>query len=235
MLVASAGVLGLALSALSPGRLPPTSPVTARCVAPYSLLTLGDEPDFDPFAADYPPATVDEKKTTVRLETTAGDCRVTVDRALSPEGVDRFLALVRDGFFTDQLMYRVVPGTLVQFGVASSPEVHARWEDERLPDEPNRATFRAGTLSFAGGGTNSRSCHLFVALSPKGAQLGGAAHEATLGRVEDVDVFERVAERFAATGYPDLGGLQSDLATQGNVAAAAYPEIDRIIRAEIVE
>ena len=41
-------------------------------------------------------------------------------------------------------------GVLAQFGVAADPGVQARWQHARIPDEPNRAAFRAGTLSFAG-------------------------------------------------------------------------------------
>ena len=47
---------------------------------------------------------------------------------------------------------RVLPGFLVQFGCASDPEVQAQWKDAKIPDEPNRATFRQGTVSYAGGG-----------------------------------------------------------------------------------
>ena len=199
-----------------------------------NLLTLGDEPDFDPFAADYPPATVEEKKTCVRFSTTAGDCFVNVDRAYSPEGVDRFLELVSSGFFTDMVLYRCIPGFLIQFGCAADPAVQAQWQDARIPDEPNRATFRAGTLSFAGSGTDSRSCHLFVALRPNGLTLGKAAHEATLGHVQEVEVFEKVAQNFEANGYPDLGGLQGDLVQMGNEAAKDYPKLDRILSAEVI-
>ena len=206
-----------------------------RCAAPTCQLLLGldDMGDFDPFAADYPPATCDSKKTRVKFCTTAGDTHVNVDRALSPEGVDRFLELVEGGHFTDMLLYRVLPGFLVQFGASAAS---AQWEDKALPDEPNRFTFRGGTLSFAGsGGPNSRTCHLFVALSPKGAELGGAAHEATLGHFEDVGIFEAVARNFEASGYPDLGELQAKLVEGGNDAAAEYPKLDRILSAEVVE
>ena len=56
-----------------------------RCAAPTCQLLLGldDMGDFDPFAADYPPATCDSKKTRVKFCTTAGDTHVNVDRALS--------------------------------------------------------------------------------------------------------------------------------------------------------
>lgn len=155
-------------------------------------------------------------------------------QAYSPKGVDRFLELVESGFFTDMLLYRVLPGSLVQFGCAADPSVQARWQDARLPDEPNRATFRAGTVSFAGSGTDSRSCHLFVALSPYGAALGRAAHEATIGHVQEVEVFEKIVANFAANGFPDLGGLQEELVRSGNEAATAFPGLDRILSAEVL-
>ena len=206
-----------------------------RAPTAKSLLSLGDDPSFDPFADDFPAAVVEEQKSRVRLCTTAGDCYIVVDRAYSPEGVDRFLTLVEDGFFTDMLLYRVLPGFLVQFGVASQPEMQARWQNAKIPDEPNRATFRSGTLSFAGSGTDSRSCHLFIALSPDGAELGGAAHEATLGHVQEVEVFEKVCANFKESGYEgDLSALQDDLIERGNEAAADYPNLDRIIRAELI-
>ena len=209
------------------------SSTIARCSSMSGLLTLGDG---DPFADDYPPATVETQISAVRLVTTAGDCIIVTDRAYSPVGVDRFLDLVRSGFFTDMLLYRVLPGYLIQFGCASDPATQAQWENTRLPDEPNRATFRGGTLSYAGSGTDSRSCHFFVALSPQGAALGGAAHEATIGHVQEVEVFEKVASNFEANypALPDLSSLQRDLILEGNGAASEYPELDRILRADIL-
>ena len=235
-------IIALALASSGNGLVLPLSPAlapppTARCKGASCLLTLGDDPDFDPFAAEYPPAAVPSETTRVKLATTAGDCHIVVDRALAPNGVDRFLALVDAGFFTNQLLYRCVPGMLVQFGVAADPADQAQWEDATIADEPNRATFKGGTVSFAGtGGRDSRSCHLFVALSPGGAALGKAAHEATIGRLEEVHVFEEVAAKYATYGYPvDLADeLQTDLIARGNEAAVAYPRLDRILSAERV-
>jgi len=41
----------------------------------------------------------------------------------SPLGVARFIELVEAKFFDDQIFYRVIPGFLTQFGVASKPEI----------------------------------------------------------------------------------------------------------------
>jgi len=233
-------------AAFSPSHFAVRAPVLAAQLSPppnfhhqrhshvVQLLSLGDDPNFDPFADSYPPAVVEEKKTCVRLVTTAGDCHIVVDRAYSPGGVDRFLELVESGFFTDMLLYRVLPGFLVQFGSAADPSLQARWQDSKIPDEPNRVTFRGGTLSYAGNGVDSRTCHLFVALSPYGAECGKAHHETTIGHVQEVEVFEKVAANFEASGYPDLGGLQGDIVQRGNEAAAEYPNLDRILRAEVI-
>jgi hypothetical protein len=118
----------------------------------------------------YPEAIVESQEYKVQFKTTAGVFNVTLDRALSPLGVDRFVELVKDGHFTDMLFYRVLPGFLVQFGIAGDPAQHAKWDytlgpdGEKiwpcppLADEPNRAQFRQGSrkgpISFAGAGEN---------------------------------------------------------------------------------
>ena len=69
-----------------------------------------------------------------------------------------------------------------------------------------------------------------------GSDLGGAAHEATIGHLQEVEVFEKVARNFE-TNYPalpDLSSLQKGLVKRGSEAASAYPELDRILRAEIL-
>ena len=119
------------------------------------------------------------------------------DSALPATG---FLVLVADGFFSDMLLYRVIPGFLVQFGVAADPAVQAKWQNQKFADEENKVQFRAGTLSYAGAGADSRACHFFVALEPSGARLGNAKHETTIGHVEEVAVFEQVAANFQAAG-----------------------------------
>jgi len=43
--------------------------------------------------------------------------------------------LVESDFFSDQILYRTIPGFLVQFGVAADPEVQSRWSDKRIKDD----------------------------------------------------------------------------------------------------
>lgn len=173
--------------------------------------------------------------TMIHCASTVGDFHIKLDRSYSPKGVDRFIELVDDGFFSDMLLYRVIPGFLVQFGVAAMPAMTRKWtQGKRIQDEPNKVKFRKGTVSFAGNGKDSRDCHVFVALEPNGANLGGAPHEATLGHVVETEVFEKVARNFQATGYPDTGSLQGALVQKGNIAASDYPKLDRIIKCGVM-
>ena len=207
----------------------------------------------------FPEAVVESKIYRVQFKTTAGSFTCTLDRALSPHGVDRFVELVKDGHFTDMLFYRILPGFLIQFGVAADPAQHAKWDytlgpdgekiwpQPPLPDEPNRAEFRSGSISFAGAGANTRSCHLFIAMEPYGSKvLGSLPHETTIGFVDigedtrvglgdGLEVMDRICRKRTHQGYPDTGFLQGALIEKGNVAAAEYPELDRIESAEMID
>lgn len=237
-----------------------TKPAIGRCspaIAAYDL------------PAEFPAAIVESKKYKVQFKTTAGEFTITLDRALSPLGVDRFVELVNDGHFTDMLFYRVLPGFLIQFGVAADPAQQRKWDwtlgpngekvwvNLPIADEPNRAKFRAGTVSFAGSGENSRSCHLFIAMEPYCSRLGselgserGSPHETSLGFVDagldgrvglgdGLEVMDRICRKHTANGYiyaePETGHLQGALVDHGNAAAAEFPLLDRIESAEMIE
>ena len=250
-------------------RLPSRTPATVACDSEES--TRDSEETISENAArrerqvrearlaGFPEAIVESKEYKVQFKTTAGSFTATLDRALSPNGVDRFVQLVEEGFFTDMLFYRVLHGFLIQFGIAADPAQQRKWdytlgptgdkiwETPPLKDEPNRAPFRAGSISFAGAGENTRSCHLFIAMEPWGpTHLGSGAHETTIGFVDagldtrvglgdGLEVMDRICRKHKHHGYPDTGSLQEGLIEHGNAAAAEYPHLDRIESAEMIE
>ena len=190
-------------------------------------------------SSNFPPAICPSEIHRVRFSTTAGDFTIQLDRALSPSGVTRFLELVEDGIFTDQLIYRVEPGFVIQFGVASDPMKQHQWDPQvgapiaPIPDEPNRQQFRSGSVSFAGSGLNTRSCHIFIALEPGGTMLGEAPHETVLGNIETKDggmlVLDNIVQNRKDQGWGSLLESQGALLREGNSALDAYPGIDRIM------
>jgi peptidyl-prolyl cis-trans isomerase A (cyclophilin A) len=189
--------------------------------------------------SEFPPAICPSEIHRIRFSTTAGDFTIRLDRALSPSGVTRFLELVDDGFFIDQLLYRVDPGFVIQFGVASTPEMQSRWDPNvgapvaPLPDEPNRQKFSEGSVSFAGSGFNSRSCHIFIALEPGSDTLGSALHETVLGNVESEDggmlAVESIVRNREEAKHGDLLDMQEAIIREGNSALDGFPGVDRIM------
>ena len=61
----------------------------------------------------------------VTCETTVGDFTIEMHRDWAPLGFDRFMELVASEFFADQLLYRTLPGFLVQFGIYGMPAIRA--------------------------------------------------------------------------------------------------------------
>lgn len=186
----------------------------------------------------FPLAICPTEEHRVRFSTTAGDFTIALDKALSPSGVTRFLSLIDDRFFDDMLLYRVAEDFLIQFGVASTPELQARWDPNygatgtplSIPDEPNRQEFGKGSVSFAGNGVNTRSCHVFISLV---GGFGDAPHETVIGNVEELDggflVLDNIVKNRMMAGYGELLDAQNALLSYGNTALQDYPFIDRII------
>ena len=116
---------------------------------------------------------------------------------------------MRADFFRDMPMIRAVEGFLVQFGVNGDPAVQRRWDAKGpIADDPHDAgrRFRKGSLSFAGGGPNTRTTSVFIGYSADEGQLGAwgkSPWETPFGGVVEgmahVDAFYK--------GYGDFKGL----------------------------
>jgi cyclophilin family peptidyl-prolyl cis-trans isomerase len=162
----------------------------------------------------------------------SGSFTLEMHREWAPLGYDRFMELVRRGFFTDNLIYRTIPGFLVQFGVSAQPALQAEYNAKPLQDDPkvHGLSFGKGVLSFAGSGRNSRTTHMFLADAPSGSRLGNAHHERPIGKIVD---HPEIIDSFAQHGYGDISSLQSALVSAGNAAASRYPQLARIKRCEV--
>jgi len=102
--------------------------------------------------------------TTVKGGTT-GDIKLHVTRAWSPNGVDRFyelLMLKPQSYYTENGFFRVMPGFVVQFGIAGDPTVSNAWANKNIPDDPVLKSNIAGTVSYATAGPNTRTTQLFI-------------------------------------------------------------------------
>jgi len=100
----------------------------------------------------------------VRLETTRGEVRIEVFRDWAPRGADRFVNLVRYGYYDEARFFRVTAGRWVQFGVNGDPAVATAWRSATIPDDPFRESNVRGTVAFAFAVPNGRTTQVFVNL-----------------------------------------------------------------------
>ncbi len=166
----------------------------------------------------------------VAFETTAGDFVIEVYPDWAPIGAERFRELVEAEFFDEARFFRVVPGFVVQFGLAADPDVTAEWRDKNLQDEPVGASNEAGTITFAqSSAPNSRTTQLFINLgdNPRLDQM----RFAPFGRVvEGMDAVQAINPEYGER--PHQGFIQA----RGNdYLEREFPNLDYIKTARIVE
>jgi homoserine O-acetyltransferase/O-succinyltransferase len=170
-----------------------------------------------------------------RFKTTRGDFVVEAVRAWAPLAVDRFWNLVRHGYYDDARFHRVVPGFIVQWGIAGDPTASAVWLHRPIPDEtsPGVGNVR-GTIAFAFTAKDTRATQVFVSLADN-TRLDAQGFR-PFGRV--VGGMDVVDGLYGGYGESSGGGMraahQDSLVARGNAYLdAAFPRLDRLIRATI--
>jgi cyclophilin family peptidyl-prolyl cis-trans isomerase len=202
----------------------PSRPVRRLLLATIPLLAgCGDSPP--PRQAVVGPAPDSFR---VAFATSRGTFVVEARRAWAPKGVDRFYALVGEGFFDENRFYRVLPGFIAQFGANDDKKRNERWEATPIADDPPREKNRRGTLSFANLGPGTRTHQLFVNLKDN-ASLDAQGF-APIGRVvEGMPVVDSLYDEYGEIPKYHL------IATLGNkYLARMFPKLDYITTARIV-
>jgi len=100
----------------------------------------------------------------VKFVTTKGDFVISVTRAWSPLGADRFYNLARHHFFDNASFFRALKGFVVQWGISAYPPVSAAWSHAPIKDEPVVQGNKKGFVTFAKGGPDSRTTEVFINL-----------------------------------------------------------------------
>src|SRR5258708_10662197 len=124
----------------------------------------------------------------VKFETSKGDIIVQVHKEWAPLGAERFIELVKSGFYDNARFFRVVAGFMVQFGITGDPNVQAKWREATIQDDPVTQSNTRGKLRFATKGPGSRTSQVFINLvynAPLG-QSGFAPIAALARRLESI-------------------------------------------------
>ena len=174
---------------------------------------------------------------TARFETTQGDFEIEAKREWSPLGVDRLYQLIKNGFYTDISVYRVVPNFVAQFGIHNNKEVNQFWGRHKLDDEPVIEKNKAMTISYARAGRKSRGTNLFINLKNNNnldkVNFGGVKGFPVVAKViSGKEVVKKLYD-----GYGDKLGMQQDSINQyGNdFIKRKFPNTDFILNAYVLK
>ncbi len=190
----------------------------------------------------------DTKITLVCCETTAGSLSIAVHHNWAPIGAEQFLNMVKDEYFSSKIaLMRCVKNFLCQFGIAGIPSLNKRYRSIKddsnwLPEGPTHMTndwgtkrYARGYIAYAGGGKNSRSNQLIIALNDNKRLGGGSPWEVPFGEIVGQDSYSSLAS--VSTFYGEHGPSQGLLRREGSSETIAkdYPKLDYITKCVIAD
>jgi homoserine O-acetyltransferase len=170
----------------------------------------------------------------VRLETSKGPIVIEVHREWAPIGAARFHDLVRERYYDDTRVFRVVAGRWAQFGIHGDPRVSARWRHRPIPDDLPRVSNARGTVAFAFAVPHERTTQVFISLADNTAldAQGFAPFGRVISGMEVADALESAYGETAGGGI--RAGHQDPLFAGGNAYLdREFPRLDRILRAVV--
>ena len=169
----------------------------------------------------------------VEMTTSEGPVVIEVRRAWAPLGADRFYNLVRAGFYDGARFFRVVPGFVVQFGLNGDPAVTAAWRQQKFPDDSVRTSNRAGTITFATSGPNSRTTQVFVNLVDN-TRLDAMGFAPFGTVISGMDVMKKLHSGYGEGAPMGRGPSQDRIMVEGNAyLLKEFPLLDHVVKAEV--
>src|SRR5262245_12770620 len=169
----------------------------------------------------------------VKFETSKGDIIVQVHKEWAPLGAERFIELVKSGFYDKARFFRVVAGFMVQFGITGDPNVQAKWREAIIQDDPVTQSNTRGKLSFATKGPGSRTSQVFINLVDN-VPLDKAGFAPFAEVVSGIEVVDQLYSGYGEGAPRGSGPDQSLIQSQGNAYLERdFPRLDFIKKASM--
>ncbi len=172
----------------------------------------------------------------VLFTTTKGYFILEAYRRWSPLGVDRLYQLVLSGFYNNNMIYRVEPNYVVQFGISDKFELNFFWDRKKITDEPVLYQHKKGVVAFARDIANSRATQLFINMVDNPTLdttiRAGVKGFSPIGKI--IKGMEVVA-KFNAQYGRRIVPIQDSIYLYGNAYLQEnFPGLDYIIAAQII-
>lgn len=171
----------------------------------------------------------------VSFETSKGAFVLSVTRDWAPSGADRFYNLVKNGFYDDVRFFRIVPDFVVQFGMSGDPKLSEIWQQAQIKDDPVKESNKAGSITFAMSGPDTRTTQVFINLRDN-TRLDGMGFSPFGVISEGMDVVTKLYSGYGDAAPRGRGPNQGQIKMEGNAYLdASFPELDKIVKATISE
>lgn len=171
------------------------------------------------------------------FKTNKGEFIIEAYRKWSPVGVDRLYQLIKTGFYSNTLLFRVERNFVSQFGISDDEQVNRFWELKKLTDEPPKYKNLKGVISYARGGPNTRTTQLFINMvdNPKNdtlLRLGVKGFTPIARVIKGMEVVILFNDRYGRSTIP----LQDSIYKYGNrYFEKRFPGLDKIMSARIIK
>jgi peptidyl-prolyl cis-trans isomerase A (cyclophilin A) len=163
-----------------------------------------------------------------KFDTSKGAFVVEVHKEWAPLGADRFFNLVKNGFYDDGRLFRVIPGFMVQFGINGNAAVQSKWLNANLKDDPVKQSNKRGFVTFATAGPNTRTTQVFVNYA-NNARLDRDGFAPFGEVVSGMDVLDNLY-----SGYGEKPNAGNAYLMKGNAYVSSnFPKLDFIKKATI--
>lgn len=136
----------------------------------------------------------------VELQTTQGSMGIRLDPKAAPATTHMFSQLAQDGFYTNVIFHRIIPGFMIQGGDPTGDGTGGPGFYTDL--EPSSKQHTRGTLSMArqGGDVNTAGSQFFICLSRQTCAPLDRQYTAFGDLVWGMDVMEKIAQLPQAQG-----------------------------------
>lgn len=171
------------------------------------------------------------------FKTNKGEFIIEAYRKWSPVGVDRLYQLIKTGFYSNTLLFRVERNFVSQFGISDDEQVNRFWELKKLTDEPPKYKNLKGVISYARGGPNTRTTQLFINMvdNPKNdtlLRLGVKGFTPIARVIKGMEVVILFNDRYGRSTIP----LQDSIYKYGNrYFEKRFPGLDKIMSVRIIK
>ena len=111
--------------------------------------------------AAAPSMSIDPAKSyTATIETSAGTMKADLFPGDAPNTVNNFVFLAKDGYYSDVIFHRVIPGFMIQGGDPTG--TGSGGPGYKFKDEPVKRKYDRGILAMANAGPNTNGSQFFI-------------------------------------------------------------------------